>query len=233
MRDTLQAGFQAMSLSPSSRAMEQLMRYGELLLLQNERMNLTAITDPRDVALLHFLDCAALLPLADFSEKRLVDVGTGAGFPGVVLKILCPSLEVTLLDSLGKRVDWLRSLCDELDLSGIHCITGRAEELGHHPAYREQFHFATARAVAALPQLAELCLPLVSVGGCFLSMKASSAQDELEAAREILPKLGGGAPQLLRYRLPCSQTERALIEIPKEHPTPLDFPRKWAKIKRG
>lgn len=231
--EALRPGLAALPISPPAEAAEQLCQYGALLLEQNQHMNLTAITAPADVALLHFLDCAALLPLVDLSQGRLVDVGTGAGFPGVVLKILCPRLEVTLLDSLGKRMDWLETLCHTLGLSGIRCVTGRAEELGHDEAYRGRYDFATARAVASLPQLAELCLPFLQPGGRFLAMKASSAQEELDAAAHILPKLGGGAAVLRRYALPLSETERALIEISKISDTPLGFPRKWAKIKRG
>ena len=180
---------QAGHVPPNAPAL--LARYGEMLLEKNQVMNLTAITQPQDVATLHMLDCAALLGCCGFAGKTLIDVGTGAGFPGMVLKILVPSLEVTLLDSLNKRLDWLDQVGQALGLEGLETIHARAEEAGRHPALRERFDFAAARAVADLRLLCELCLPYVKVGGVFLAMKSVDTAGELEAAGRAVDLLGG------------------------------------------
>ena len=167
MRDIIAAGLDALGLTPQvpGNSPELLEKYGRLLLEKNQVMNLTAITQPDQVARLHMLDCAALLNCADFQGKTLIDVGTGAGFPGLPLKILVPSLEVTLLDSLNKRLDWLDEVCSSLSLTGIRTVHARAEEQAQVKGFRDSFDFATARAVADLRLLAELCLPFVKVGG--------------------------------------------------------------------
>ena len=184
MRDILAAGLAELGLTGRvpEQAPEQLARYGRLLLEKNQVMNLTAITDPVKVAQLHMLDCAALLGCADFQDKTLIDVGTGAGFPGLVLKILVPSLQVTLLDSLGKRVDWLRETADQLGLEGVTCLHARAEEQALVKGFRDSFDFAAARAVADLRLLSELCLPFVRPGGTFLAMKSVDCGEELDRA---------------------------------------------------
>ena len=177
----LQQGLEAYGLAGRTRpgAVHSLDAYCRLLLEKNREMNLTAITDPVEAANLHMLDCAALLCCADFDgEKTLIDVGTGAGFPGVVLKILAPSLRLTLLDSLNKRLDWLGGLCGALGLDGVSTLHARAEEAGHNPILREQFDYATARAVASLDVLCELCLPFVTPGGAFLAMKGRDCGGE-------------------------------------------------------
>ena len=164
-------------------------RYAQLLLETNQVMNLTAITDPADVAALHFLDSAALLTLADCRGKTLADVGTGAGFPGLPMKIAEPSIRLTLLDAQGKRVRFLETVCRELGLSDVECVHGRAEEFAADR--RESFDLVTSRAVAALPVLAELCLPLVKPGGTFLAMKSVDCDQELADAKRALETLGG------------------------------------------
>ena len=177
-------------------APEQLAEYGRLMLEKNQVMNLTAITDPEQAARLHMLDSAALLLCADFQgEKTLIDVGTGAGLPGLPLKILVPSLQVTLLDSLGKRVDWLNEVCAQLGLEGIQAIHARAEEQALVKGYRDSFDFVTARAVAQLRLLGELCLPYVKVGGQFLAMKTTESASEVEEAAHCIKLLGGRAEE--------------------------------------
>ena len=240
LEGALAQGFKALELDVSEAQRAQLVRYADLLLAQNEHMNLTAITEPLDIAELHFLDCAALLTLdggALFPDNginlRLIDVGTGAGFPGVVLKILRPSLHVTLLDSQQKRIDWLETLCADLGLTGIAFVHGRGEVLGHDAAFREQFDLATARAVAPLPLLSELCLPFVKTGGRFLAMKGAKAQDELKDAAKSIRALGGGAETVYAYRLPQSSAPRALVSISKLAPTAGEYPRKWTKMKKA
>ena len=166
MRDIIAAGLAELGLADRipTEAPEQLAEYGRLLLEKNQVMNLTAIREPDQVARLHMLDCAALAALTDLEGKTLIDVGTGAGFPGLPLKILVPSLEVTLLDSLNKRVDWLNEVISALDLTGVRAIHARAEEQALVPGFRDSFDLACARAVADLRLLCELCLPYVKPG---------------------------------------------------------------------
>lgn len=211
----------------------QLERFGRLLLEKNEVMNLTAIIRPRDVATLHMLDCAALLNCAGFQYKTLIDVGSGAGFPGIPLKILVPTLYVTLLDAQNKRVDWLEEACEALGLSGVAPIQGRAEEAAQVPTFRGQYDFATARAVADLRVLCELCLPFVKVGGYFLAMKGIDCDAELDAARPAIHALGGEVEQCVDYAIPHTQASHRVVLIKKKAATPSQYPRKWVKIQKS
>lgn len=235
MKELISSGLESLGLSGSipAQAAEQLARYGQLLIEQNKVMNLTAITDPHDVATLHMLDCASLLDCARLHGKTLIDVGTGAGFPGMVLKILCPTLEVTLLDSLQKRLDWLNTVADELNITGLTTIHGRAEEYGLTPPYREQFDLATARAVADLRLLCEMCLPFVKVGGRFLSMKSVESDVELEQARSAIEKLGGKLSGFYDYTIPHTNVTHRVVVIDKIASTPSGYPRRWAKIQKS
>ena len=208
-------------------------QFGRLLLKKNDVMNLTAIIRPRDVATLHMLDCAALLDCAGFQYKTLIDVGTGAGFPGVPLKILVPTLHVTLLDSMNKRLDWLEEVCDELNLSGVAPIQGRAEEAGQVPTFRGQYDFAAARAVADLRTLSELCLPFVKVGGYFLAMKGTDCDAEIDSARPAIHALGGEVEQCVDYAIPHTQVSHRVVLIKKKSSTPSQYPRKWVKIQKS
>ncbi len=210
-----------------------LARYGELLLEKNKVMNLTAITEPEDVASLHMLDCAALLNCAQLEGKSLIDVGTGAGFPGLPLKILVPSLEVTLLDSLNKRIEWLAELCKALELDKIRTLHGRAEEAGQSPALREQFDFAAARAVADLRLLCELCLPFVKVGGHFLAMKGPDSGEEVRRALSAVETLGGQVERCYDYQIPHTDVTHRVILIEKTAHTSDKYPRRWAKIQNA
>ena len=213
-------------------AIQNLDCYCQMLLEKNQVMNLTAIREAEGVARLHMLDCAALLRYCDFREKTLVDVGTGAGFPGMVLKMLAPSLDVTLLDSLNKRLDWLLECCEFLSLQNIRTLHGRAEEYGLKRGERENFDFATARAVADLRVLCELCLPFVKVGGKFLAMKSVGCSQELADAEHATKLLGGRVAQVEDYRVPGTQVTHRLIVIEKQMPTPGGYPRRWAKIQK-
>ena len=196
-------------------------------------MNLTSITDPQDVATLHMLDCAALLNCAGFAGKSLIDVGTGAGFPGLPLKILVPSLETTLLDSLNKRVDWLNETIDALGLEEAQAIHGRAEEAAREPDLRERFDFAAARAVADLRLLCELCLPFVKTGGRFLAMKGTDCGQELNAALPAIQILGASVERIFDYQIPHTNVTHRVILIQKTAPTPEKYPRRWAKIQKS
>lgn len=208
-----------------------LLRYAELLVEKNKVMNLTAITEPADIATLHFLDSAALLSLADFRGKSVVDVGTGAGFPGVPLRIMEPTIQLTLLDSLNKRVDFLKEVCDELSLQNVTCVHARAEEFA--ASHREQFDIVTSRAVANLPLLSELCLPLVKEGGYFLSMKATNSDEELRAALCAIQTLGGKVEKVSDYTIPGTDICHRLIYIKKVQKTAKKYPRTFAKIKKN
>lgn len=235
MKDLISTGLTELGFSGSvpADAAEQLARYGAMLIEQNKVMNLTAITQPRDVATLHMLDCAPLLDCGRMQGKTLIDVGTGAGFPGMVLKILCPSLRVTLLDGLQKRLDWLDSVSAALGIDGMTTVHGRAEEYGLDPAYREQFDFATARAVADLRLLSELCLPFVRVGGRFLAMKSTDCGAEVEQALPAIEKLGGKPVGFHDYAIPHTDVSHRVVVIEKVAPTPPGYPRRWAKIQKS
>ena len=229
MEQQLQAGLTALGLP--TEGVPSLLRYGHLLMETNKVMNLTAITDPADIAALHFLDSAALLTLEDFRDKTVVDVGTGAGFPGLPLKILEPTIHLTLLDSLGKRVQFLERVCQELGLADVACIHGRAEEFA--AAHRESFDLAVSRAVAALPVLCELCLPLVRPGGKFLAMKSVDSDQELESARHAIEILGGAVSGVRDYAIPGTEVRHRLILVKKVKKTPEKYPRMFAKIKKN
>ena len=235
MKQMISAGLEELGLTgcvPKD-APAQLAQYGRMLLEKNQMMNLTAIRDPEGVARLHMLDCAALLKFCNFEGKTLVDVGTGAGFPGMVLKILVPSLKVTFLDSLAKRLDWLTEVYEDLD--GVDSITtfhGRAEEFGLNKSFRDSFDFATARAVADLRVLCELCLPFVKVGGRFLAMKSVDSGQELENAAHAVKLLGGRTAQVEDYPIPGTEITHRLIMVEKLAPTLKGYPRRWAKIQK-
>ncbi len=208
-------------------------RYLRAMLERNRVMNLPAITDPAEAVRLHALDCAALLQFADFGGGSLIDVGSGAGFPGAALKILVPSLDVTLLDAQQKRVEFLSEACQALGLAGIRAVHGRAEALGRDGASRERFDFAAARAVASLPVLCELCLPFVKVGGRFLAMKSVESGGELEQARNALKVLGAGEAEIHDYAIPGTDVTHRLIVIHKIRPAPEKYPRSFGKLKKN
>lgn len=235
MEERIAAGLAAMGVPlPSPAAPAMLARYGQLLLEKNQVMNLTAITDPDKVADLHFLDSAALLTLegVDFKGKRVIDVGTGAGFPGMPLKILEPTLKVTLLDSLGKRVNWLESVCKALSLDEIACLHARGEEQAHQEGFRDSFDFAVSRAVASLEVLSELCLPYVKVGGKFLAMKSVDSADEVDRAARAISKLGGRLLPRVDYEIPGTGVTHRVVVVEKISPTPKGYPRRWARMQK-
>ena len=230
MRPILEAGLETLGLDTG--AVPALTEYARLLLETNQVMNLTAITEADDVARLHMLDCAALLGCADFAGKRLLDVGTGAGFPGVVLKILVPSLDVTLLDSLNKRLEWLDEVATVLALRDIRTIHARAEEQAAQAGFREGFDFVTSRAVADLRVLCELCLPYVKVGGQMLAMKSAQSAEETSEAARAVSILGGRLLPAYDYTIPGTSITHRVVRVEKIAPTPSRYPRRFAQIKK-
>ena len=209
----------------------QFERYYQLLVEWNEKMNLTAITQREEVYLKHFYDCLMVLwnmPLDNYA-LQLCDVGAGAGFPSIPLKIAHPELQVTIVDSLQKRLTFIEHLAEELGLEGVSCVHGRAEDVGQNPAYRGQFDIVTARAVASLNVLAEYCLPLVKIGGQFLALKAQKSDQELEEARAAIRVLGAKLIKVTEDQLPVEAADRRYILIQKTKETPNKYPRKAGK----
>lgn len=228
MRAALEGGLPALGIDLS--ILPQLEAFAGMVLERNQVMNLTAITEPRDVAALHLLDSLELLPLAGLETERLVDVGCGAGFPGVPLAIAGPGLDVTLLDSQRKRVDFLEEACGKLGLSNTTCVHGRAEEFVQ--TEREGFDAAVSRAVAALPVLCELCLPLVRVGGRMLAMKSSHSEEEIDGAKNAVKTLGGRIGWVKDYTIPGTDVVHRVVCIEKIAPCPKKYPRRFALIKK-
>lgn len=211
---------------------EKLNRYGNLLLEWNEKINLTAITEPEAVLYKHFYDCILFLKHCPVKEgASLVDVGTGAGFPGMVLKIVRPDIKVTLLDSLNKRLVFLNEVINELGLEGIQTVHMRAEEAGKSKAHREKYDISTARAVAALPTLLEYCTPLIKNGGIFMAMKGPSATEEAEKCRNAQKLLGVTEPEIICETLTGNE-QRAFVRYKKISQTPPKYPRKPADISK-
>ena len=228
MEKTLNEGLNALGLSLPQERQETLCAFARAMVKQNEVMNLTAITEDTQVAKLHLLDSLTVLCCADLKGKTLIDVGCGAGFPGVPLAIACPEANITLLDSLGKRVKWLEQILPQL---GIHaeCVTARAEEAV--ASRRESYDFATSRAVARLNILLELTAPYVKVGGAVLAMKGAAAKEELSECAGAMKKLGLKLEEVREF--PIDGTSHAVIVLRKIAPTPKQYPRRYAKIKQS
>ena len=228
MRETLKEALSAMDLSLPEARIDILCAFARRVIEQNEVMNLTAITEPKAVAKLHLADSLTVLKCADLAGKSLIDVGCGAGFPGVPLKIACPELNLTLLDSLGKRVRWLEETLPSLGVNA-QCLTGRAEELVTDR--RETYDFATSRAVARLNILLELTAPFVKVGGAVLALKGAAAQEELDEAKGAIQKLG--LKLEAKKAVPIDGTGHTVLVLRKIAPTPPKYPRRYAKIKQS
>ena len=230
-RASLQEAAAAYGLMLTTEQLAQFTRYYELLIAWNEKMNLTALTEPKDVAIKHMIDSVSVYDEKWFSEgMSVIDVGTGAGFPGLPLKILCPSLKVTLLDSLNKRVKFLETVVSELGLSDIVCVHARAEEPPED--LRESFDLACSRAVARLNLLSELCLPYVKQGGLFAAMKGPEVTEELREAEKGIRLLGGETERVAEYPVPGTELRHNAVLIRKIAATPKKYPRKWAAMKK-
>ena len=209
---------------------ENLNKYGNLLLEWNEKINLTAITEPEEVLYKHFYDCILFFKNVDVPQNaKIIDVGTGAGFPGLVLKIVREDLEVTLLDSLNKRITFLNDVIEKLGLEKTTAVHSRAEDGGRNPLYREKFDISCARAVAAMPVLLEYCAPFVKVGGKFVSMKGPGAEEEVALCKNAMKQLGVQQPTIICETLTGNET-RTFVSFKKISQTPPKYPRNSGKI---
>lgn len=215
------------NITVSDIQVQQFMTYYELLVEWNEFMNLTAITEYEEVLKKHFVDSLSLVKACDLTkDMSLIDIGTGAGFPGIPLKILFPDIRLTLLDSLNKRILFLNEVINKLGLKDIDCIHGRAEDIGHLPEYREQYDLSVSRAVANLSSLSEYCIPFVRVGGKFISYKSGNIEEELKDAKSAIQLLGSKIDDVEKYTLPNSDMQRSLVVIRKVKTLSKKYPRK-------
>ena len=228
---SFEKGLEQLSITLSGEQKQQFLTYYEYLVEKNKVMNLTAITEYEKVITKHFLDSLAVVKTSCFKPeklagKRLIDIGTGAGFPGIPLKIAFPELEILLLDSLNKRINFLNEVTEMLGLTKINTVHGRAEDYAKQKGYRESFDFCVSRAVANLSTLSEYCIPFVKPGGCFISYKSGSVDQELIQAEKAVKILGGQREEVVRFSLADTDMDRSFVVIRKAKPTPKKYPRK-------
>ncbi len=228
-QEIIRQGCSTWNISLPEGALQGLEQYNQLLLEKNKVMNLTAITQPEEMAVRHMLDCLFLLSCGEFEGKKIVDIGSGGGFPGLPLQIARPSAQFLLLDSRKKRVDFLAEVCQTMALPA-QTLAARAEEAARQKDLREQFDMAVSRAVAPLNILCELCLPFVRLGGLFLAMKSDNPAAEQEIAQNAVRRLGGRLAEQKRYALPGAETAHQVVVVKKEKPVPSAYPRRYAKI---
>lgn len=228
LKELLINGAKEFSMDLNDVQVDQILKYKDLLKEWNEKINLTAIEEDRDVIIKHYIDSLSILPLMENKQFSLIDIGTGAGFPGIPVKIAYGNISVTLLDSLDKRIQFLNEVIKALNLSGIRAVHGRAEDFGANADFREKFDISVARAVANLPVLLEYCLPFAKTGGIFIAMKGSST-DEVAASKKALELLGGEIEVIKEITLPFSDIKRNIITVRKLRQTPTKYPRKAGK----
>ena len=231
LEQLLESGLSELGVEHDAAALERYRIYFENLEETNKVMNLTAISGEEDVARMHFLDCAAVLKMADFKGKRVIDVGTGAGFPGLAMKAAEPDMELVLLDSLDKRINFLRDSCAKMGIDDVTCIHARAEEIPE--GYRESFDFAVSRAVARLNLLCELCLPYVKKGGAFIAMKGQEMDTEIKEAYTAIKTMGAVVEKKIDYQIPGTDIVHKAVILRKVNDTPKKYPRRWAQIKKS
>lgn len=217
----------ALGIELSEKQLEQFKKYYDMLIEKNKVMNLTAITEWEEVIDKHFIDSISLVKAIDLSgDKYVLDLGCGAGFPGIPLKIAFPNLKIVLLDSLNKRILFLKEVIEELGLENIEALHGRAEDYARKPEYREQFDYCVSRAVANLTSLSEYCIPYVKEGGYFISYKSGKVKEEVKEVKKALYLLGGKMENMISFQLPETDMERNFVLIKKEKKTPKKYPRK-------
>ncbi|MCK9267377.1 MAG: 16S rRNA (guanine(527)-N(7))-methyltransferase RsmG [Alkaliphilus sp.] len=237
--EILKHGTKKMGIEISQYQIEQFIKYKDILLEWNQRMNLTAITEEREIIIMHFLDSISCLQTGYLSMRstgesiRLIDVGTGAGFPGIPLKIMLPGIKLTLMDSLKKRIGFLKEAGKELGLDGVEFIHGRAEDFGKNKDYREKYNCVVSRAVAALNILVEYCLPFVKVGGYFICQKGPKLIEEMEEAKKAIKILGGKIVEQVKIDIPFSDREHYILITEKIKQTPIKYPRKAGKLSKN
>ena len=223
-------GLQELGIALSEEQKQQFISFYEMLVEKNKVMNLTAITEFEEVIVKHFLDSLAIVKVVSqemlASDVKIIDIGTGAGFPGIPLKIAFPNIRITLLDSLNKRINFLKEVCEELKLENVEFIHGRSEDFGKNPQYREKYDICVSRAVANLATLSEFCVPFVQVGGSFVSYKAGDCGEEVRESAKAVDKMGGKVEVTEEYTVPTSDLNRVLLVIKKEKATPKAYPRK-------
>lgn len=225
--DILKQGGKELGLDIDDRMVDRLLKYKDILIEWNKKINLTGITDDKEIMIKHFLDSLACMVTGVMrNDSKIIDVGTGAGFPGIPLKVFNENLNLTLLDSLNKRIKYLETVCNELELNEVEFLHGRAEDYGRDKDYREKYDIAVARAVAELAVLCEYCLPFVKTNGYFIALKGPKAQEEIVKAKKALDILGGEIIDTLNVNLPFSDTGHTMVIIKKIKSTPNKYPRK-------
>lgn len=225
--DIFYSGLEKLNITMTEQQIQQFVKYYDILIETNKVMNLTAITEPKEVIEKHFIDSLSIVKAIDMNRDiKVIDIGTGAGFPGIPLKICYPQLEITLLDSLNKRIKFLDNVTALLGLSHIETVHGRSEEYGRNKKYREAYDLCVSRAVANLSTLSEYCIPFVKVGGKFISYKSGNSMDEVEAAKSPVDKLGGNVDKVVDFCIDNTDISRSLVVIDKVRNTPGRYPRK-------
>ena len=227
MEKLLVSSLDVLNIDINKKQSEQFFCYKDILIKWNEKVNLTAITEEKEVIIKHFVDSVSILSKVDIKQgASVIDVGTGAGFPGIPVKIIRPDLELTLLDSLNKRIEFLNNVCQQLDLKNVNNIHSRAEDGGQNPLLREKFDFCVSRAVANLAVLSEYCLPFVKLGGYFVALKGPDVTKELEESKKALFELGGQVKRVEKIEIPNSDIIHSIVIIEKISKTPNNYPRK-------
>ena len=221
------AGCEALNIELTEEQYRQFITYYEMLVEKNKVMNLTAITEYEEVIEKHFLDSLSLIKVIELdNDLSVLDLGTGAGFPGIPLKIAFPKLNVLLMDSLNKRINFLQEVIDALGLENIAAVHGRAEEMARKKEYRENFDLCVSRAVANLASLSEYCIPFVKENGCFISYKSGEIEEEVQQAEKAVKVLGGKVKEVIKFQLPNTEMSRSFVKVEKKKPTPKAYPRK-------